>query len=219
MLQKRLNILLYSNSTGEQIILPVNPENIELKYGKNIETYDILGFGKVNISGEREPIKIKLSHFLPEDDSAFNTNSGIMYRTSDEGNFTEQNYSLKKAIEILRKWAYEQNTIRLVIDEVLNIKCIVVSFAETVRESTKSTPYILEIVEYTNPIFKAANSTGLYSSRTIQTLPKTVVMKKDDTVYSIADKYGIDYKKLAQINGIDDVNKTMAGTVLSLIGV
>ena len=43
---KRLNIMLYSNSTKEQIILPINPENIELKYEKKIETYNILGFGK-----------------------------------------------------------------------------------------------------------------------------------------------------------------------------
>lgn len=219
MLLKRLNIMLYSESTGEQIILPINPVNIELKYEKEIETFDVIGFGEVNIMGNRKPLKVKLSHFLPEDDSIFNTNSSIMYQINDSGKILEYGYSSEKAIEILKKWAFEKNIIRLVIDEELNIRCMVSYFSETLRENTSSKPYVLEVIEYRNPQIINNSSLGLYSRGTFLTLPKTILMKKGDTVYSIADKYGIDYKKLAQINNIKDVNEEMTGKILSTIGV
>lgn len=219
MLSKRLNIMLFSESTGEQIILPINPENIQLKYEKEIETYNIIGFGEINIMADKKPLKVKLSHFLPEDDSIFNTNSSIVYKTIENGRFFENNYSSNKAVEILRKWAYEKNIIRLVIDEEVNVRCIVSSFMETLRENTFSKPYVLEVIEYKNPLIMADNSYGLYArSGYIQT-PKSIVMKKGDTVYSLADKYRVDYKKLAQINGVEDVNAEMPGKILSTIGV
>ena len=167
---------------------------------------------------ERKPVKVKLSHFLPEDDSVFNTNSGIMYQTEENENFIEYNYSSNRAVEMFKKWSLEKNLIRLVIDDELNIEGFVVLFSQTIRESTTSKPYMLEIIENRSPFIKADNELGLYSRKTSVSIPKTIVMKAKDTVYSIAYKYGLDFKKLAENNGIKDVNKEMAGFKLSTIG-
>ena len=219
MLSKRLNIMLYSKTTGEQIILPVNPERIELKFEKEVETYDILGFGKINIAGNRKPISIKLSHFLPEDDSVFNTNSGIMYQINGSDSFLEYNYSLEHAVDMFKRWALEKIPIRVVIDDELNIECYVSSFTETERENTLSRPYVLEVVENRSPFVKNENSLGIYQRQAAINIPKTIVMKKGDTVYSIANKYGLNYETLAENNGIKDVNQELIGTKLSTIGV
>lgn len=211
---KRLNIMLYSDSTGEQIILPVNPNNIEIKYEKDIETYDILGFGKVNIMGNSKPVSIKLSHFLPEDNSIFGTNAGIMYQTDGANNYTEYDYSSVRAVEILRKWAFEKYKIRLVIDEEINMECIVISFSETIRESTASKPYVLEVVEYRNPAIKTKNDFGLIKRAQNITPPVSLLMKSTDTIYSVASKYNLDCQTLAKINGIKDVNENIEGTTI-----
>ena len=217
-MSKRLNIMLYSKNTGEQIILPVNPEKIELKFEKEIETYDVLGYGKINIAGNRKPITIKFSHFLPEDDSVFNTNSGIMYQINGSEGFIEYNYSLEQAVEMFRRWAVEKVPIRVVVDDELNIECFVSYFAETERENTLSRPYVLEVVENRSPFIKKENSFGIYQRGATIDIPKTIVMKKGDTVYSIANKYGLNYQKLAENNDIKDVNQEMIGAKLSTIG-
>ena len=73
MATKRLNIMLYSENNEEQIVLPINPKSIEIKYEKSFDTYEILGFGEVNIMAYHKPIRITLSHFLPENNSIFET--------------------------------------------------------------------------------------------------------------------------------------------------
>ena len=219
MLAKRLNIMFYSELKGEQIILPINPENIELKYEKETEAYNIIGFGEINIMGNKKPMRIKFSHFLPEDDSIFNTSSGIMYRINNNTEFAEYSYSSERAVEIFKRWATEKIIVRLVIDEEININCIVSHFSQTIRENTASKPYVLEVIEYRNPLIKSKSTYGLYERTTIQTRPKVLIMKKGDTVYSLASKYGVDYKNLALLNNVNDVNQEMPGKALSLIGV
>lgn len=210
--------MLYSVSDGEQIIFPINPEKLEIRYEKSMETYEILGFGQVNIMGNPNPIRIKLSHFLPEDDSVFNTNSAITYETENGTKFIEYDYSSRKAVEILKKWAFEKTKIRLVIDEELNMECAAVSFTETVRESTSSKPCILEVLENRNPSLKTKGFFGLIKRTNTLSVPKIITMKAKDTVYSIADKYGLDYKKLALNNGIKDVNAVSEGMKLVTAG-
>ncbi len=215
---KRLNIMLYSPVSGEQIILPINPVSIDIKYEKLYQTYNVLGFGNINITGEREPLRIKLAHFLPEDDSVFSTNSNLMYDRNGNGNFVQYNYSSKKAVEILKKWAFEQIKIRLVIDEEINMECFVVSFVETIRESTSSKPYVLEVMEYRNPVGKSQGAFGLYKRANGLYTPKILLMKAGDTVYSLANKYSLNFKTLASNNNIANVNKQMPGVKLSVQG-
>ena len=218
MLSKRLNIMFYSNETGEQIILPINPENIELKYEKDFDTFDIIGFGKIYGMGNRSSLSIRLSHFLPEDDSVFNTNSGIMYKREENSDFIEYDYSCQKAVDIFRKWAFEKVILRVAIDDEINIECFISSFSETIRENTASKPYVLEIKEYRTPFAPSDNSFGLYGRKSTHKTPKVIVMKRNDTVYSVADKYGLDYKTLAKNNNIKDANAQIPGTILYTSG-
>lgn len=213
---KRLNIMLYSNISGEQIILPVNPKNIEIKYSKSFEKYEILGFGEINTAGNALPLNVVLSCFLPEDDSAFALGSRILYANN---NYMENNYSLSNAINIFTKWAKEKNKIRLVIDEELNIEGVVKSFNNNVRESTKSRMCTLEILEHRNPDARLAGSFGLYKRVNNMLSTKTMLLKKGETIYSIANKLGVDFKVLAKRNNISDANIELAGTIISLLGV
>lgn len=46
--------------------------------------------------------------------------------------------------------------------------------------------------------------------------PQTYVVKRGDTLFAIALEFGLDYKELAEWNGISDVNKITAGRELRL---
>ncbi len=219
MLSRRLNIMLYSSSGGEQIILPINPEKIDIKYEKTIQNFDVIGFGQVNVMGNPSPLRINLSHFLPEDDSIFNTNSSIMYDFNGSSDFIEYSYTSKSAVDILKKWALEKTRIRLLIDDELNIECMVVSFTETIRESISSKPYVLELLEYRNPSVQSQDKFGLIRRVKDIFIPKAILMKVGDTAYSIADRYGLDFKSLAEKNGIDDLNKEYIGKKIYTSGV
>ena len=208
---KRLNIMLYSSSGGEQIILPINPMSIDIKYEKFCKTYNVLGVGNVNVVGQKEPLRIKLSHFLPEDDSVFGTNSNIMYDKNGNANFIQYEYSSLKAVEILKKWAFEQTKIRLVIDDEINLECYVVSFTETIRENTSSKPYVLEAVEYIDLNGNIQGKFGLYQRFSSLYVPKIILAKSNDTIYSIASKYSLNFKTLCQKNGIQNPNASITG--------
>ena len=47
--------------------------------------------------------------------------------------------------------------------------------------------------------------------------PKSVVVAKGDSLWSIAKKYGLDHNKLAKANGIADPTKLMPGQVIKLV--
>lgn len=42
-------------------------------------------------------------------------------------------------------------------------------------------------------------------------VPDVIIMKSTDTLYSLSYKYNLDFKALAEKNGIKDLNKTYAG--------
>ncbi len=218
MATKRLNIMLYSESEGEQIVFPINPTSIEIKNEKTFDTYEIIGFGEVNIMAYHKPMRIFLSHFLPENNSIFETYSGIVYYSNENSAYIENEFSLEKAVSILKKWADNQTKIRLVIDDELSLECMVVSFSQTIRESTSSKPYILELLEYRNPVYKTVTNNGLTTRASSINTPSFILMTSKDTVYSIADKYNLNFKVLAQNNGIDDPNKNLEGLKLSTKG-
>ena len=152
--KKRLDIMFFCDSTGEQVSLPVNPENIEIKYERNYEAYEILEYGEIYVEGSLKPLKINLSFILPENSDTFNTDSKLIYQNAFNSIQTEYNYSSEKVIEILKKWTLEKNKIRLLIDDELNIECYISSFSKTTRESTAIKPCSLEIIEYKNPLNK-----------------------------------------------------------------
>ena len=218
MATKRLNIMLYSESKKEQIVLPINPKSIEVKYEKSFDSYEIIGYGEVNIMAYHKPIRITLSHFLPENNSIFETYSGITYYSENGSIYAENEFSLEKAVSILKKWADEQIRIRLVIDDELNLECMVVSFSQTIRESISSKPYVLELLEYRNPAYKIIANNGLITRNNSLSTPSFVLMTSKDTVYSIADKFGLDYKTLAKNNGVSDPNAIIEGCKLSTKG-
>ncbi len=215
---KRLNIMLYSQSSGEQIILPVNPERIELKYENKLEEFDILNFGKICLTSHINPIKITLSNFLPEDDSPFAKNASIVYSNKNNTGFSQYAYSQVTAVVMLKEWTEERKQIRLVIDDEINAEFLIVSFSQTIRENTLSKPYVIELAEYKNPALKRKNYLGLITRGRTANIPDNLVLKAVDTVYSVADKYGLDFKKLAQNNGIKNVNANLTGKTISLKG-
>lgn len=47
--------------------------------------------------------------------------------------------------------------------------------------------------------------------------PRNYVVKKSDTLYSIAWRYGLDYREVAQLNNLDDLYHIKPGQVLHLI--
>ena len=66
---KRLEIQLYCAKTGESITLPLNPETTDIPNEKEIETFDILGYGEVAVKGKKRLKRITLSNILPSNNS------------------------------------------------------------------------------------------------------------------------------------------------------
>jgi len=208
--------MLYSQSTGERIILPVNPEDVEIKHEKTYETYDIIDFGQINITGNVLPVTIRLSCLLPEDTSVFALGAGIIYLNGD---FVYNNYSQRNTVELFTKWARENHRIRLVIDEELNIEGTMKFYQDVLRESTESRKCVLEILEYRNPELKTKGTFGLLKRSRNNPIPAVWLMKRGDTIYSVANKFGKDYKALALKNNIKNVNENLVGKTIFLSGV
>ena len=168
-------------------------------------------YGEIYVEGSLKPLKINLSFILPENSDTFNTDSKLIYQNAFNSIQTEYNYSSEKAVEILKKWTLEKNKIRLLIDDELNIECYISSFSKTTRESTAIKPCSLEIIEYKNPLNKTKNEYGIYKRNSSIMVPDVIIMKSTDTLYSLSYKYNLDFKALAEKNGIKDLNKTYAG--------
>ena len=118
----RMNIMFYNEKTYEQIILPINPESVEIPHTKTNDSFNILGYGEVNVMGDRELVRITLEHFLPDESNIFSRLASIMTNTINTG------YNADKVIKMLKEWDEKNSKIRVVIDTDINRVFEILSF-------------------------------------------------------------------------------------------
>lgn len=218
---KRLYIQLYNAKEGESITLPVNPEEIELTYEKDIKTYNILGFGEVPVRGNRQLQRINLSGLLPDENSYFSLLASLV-------RFQEYKpYSLEETNNMLEKWSENDDIIRVIISGKLNKQFLVERKGSTIKEYTESENYSFDLIEYRNP--KPAPEilpNNLGQSKLVQLkerainkyIPSQLVGQTGQTLYKIAHlTYGGKFQELMQKNGVTNANLDMGGKIIEML--
>jgi hypothetical protein len=218
---KRLEIQLYCSKTGESITLPLNPETTDIPNEKEIETFDILGYGEVAVKGKKRLKRITLSNILPSN------NSWLALAASLVKGLNYKPYSLQETIDMINRWVDNDEIIRVIISEKLNKLFRIEKHVEAVRESVVDVGYTIDLVEYVDPTNKNTvlkmnvpeTSVTKLKSRPIEKfVPNKQVAKRNMTIYKIAKlTYGGRSQELANLNAIYNRNADIAGKVVEML--
>ena len=193
-----------------QIELPVNPRQIQVSSDNGDKSIELLNIGTVMLPGHRNPMKITIQTFLPSRDSPFY--GGI---------------PPEKIINLMEKAKNGQKSIRLIISQTnVNHMFIINSSTATYTEGQKDVQVSWSFTEdrfsSITAVASKANqytATGLNQRPDTQETPKTVTVKKGDTLWEFAVKYygdGRRWQEIADRNGITDPRKLTVGKILEI---
>lgn len=218
---KRLEIQLYCAKTGESITLPLNPETTDIPNEKEIETFDILGYGEVAVKGKKRLKRITLSNILPSN------NSWLALAASLVKGLNYKPYSLQETVDMINRWVDNDEIIRVIISEKLNKLFRIEKHVEAVRESVVDVGYTIDLVEYVDPTNKntvlkmnapATSVTKLKARAINKFVPNEQVAQRGMTIYKIAKlTYGGRSQELANLNAIYNRNADIAGKVVEML--
>lgn len=218
---KRLEIQLYCAKTGESITLPLNPETTDIPNEKEIETFNILGYGEVAVKGKKRLKRITLSNILPSN------NSWLALAASLVKGLNYKPYSLQETIDMINRWVDNDEIIRVIISEKLNKLFRIEKHVEAVRESVVDVGYTIDLVEYVDPTNKntvlkmnvpSTSVTKLKTRAINKFVPNEQVAQRGMTIYKIAKlTYGGRSQELANLNAIYNRNADIAGKVVEML--
>lgn len=193
-----------------QIELSVNPKQIQISSDNGDKSIELLNLGTIMLPGHRNPIKITIQTFLPVQNSPF-------YKGT----------SPDDVVSMMNKAKNGQKSIRLIISETnINHEFIINSTSETYIEGQKDIQISWSFTEdrFSNIMAVASmaggyTDTGLNQRPDTQETPKTVVVKKGDTLWGFAVKYygdGTRWTEIAKKNEISNPKKLAIGKVLEI---
>lgn len=87
---------------------------------------------------------------------------------------------------------------------------------ESIANKYNITPYIIFKLNNLPVNYKISKNENLIVPKMSDTYFDYYTIKKGDTLYKIADKYGVDYKLLALVNGIDTTDYIYPNQVISV---
>lgn len=211
----RFYIGLLDNSE-EEILLPVNPEEISVTQSGNTESYSIYQFGEVVKGGSRKLLKLSLSSFFPIEQGPYVMTQQLQHPSD----YVNKLYSWKQKNKILtlkvtggyypidRLWMIEDFQINEKAGEVGDI-FYTVSLTEyrefRARRMTLSGNTMQQQYQSARPVTRA--------------VPRTYTVKSGDSLWKIAKLQlgnGNRYQEIATLNGIKNPNLIYAGQVLKL---
>lgn len=215
---KRLEIQFYNELTNESISLPVNPEKIEISKSKASNQYNILGFGEINIMGDKNLYRVSISNFFPDSESILSTLSSILT------NGVIGQFDKITASEIVNRWIDENAIIRVIVSDEFNELMQITNFTKSINENTGDIDYTLDFIEYVDPKKEVKplpkTTAALKERKRNLRIPKTYLCKINDTLYKLAVKYygdGEQWVKLAKINNINNANLDLMGKNIRLL--
>lgn len=198
------------STDGGQFELAVNPKQIQVSSDNGDKSIDLLNIGTVMLPGHRNPVKISLQTFLPAPGSPF-------YRGVEPDSM----------IGMIEKAKNGQKSIRIIISGTnVNHKFIVNSAAATYTEGQNDVQVAWSFTEDRfsgiSAVASMANrytATGLSQRPDTQETPKSVTVKRGDTLWGFAVQYygdGTRWQDIARQNGITDPKKLSVGKVLEI---
>lgn len=202
-----MQIWLMSENKKERLRLPVLPASWQNQSSNNNTTVDITSFGELNLIGKTKLKEISIETFFPAHKYDF-----CQYKTFP---------SPYACVKLVEKWRVSGKPIRLLItDTTVNMAASIETFDYGEQDGTGDVYFTLDLKEYryttVHSVTTAARSKSK-STRQTKAKVKTYVVKKGDTLLSIAKKAtgsSSNYKAIAVKNGVKNTKKLKVGQKL-----
>lgn len=197
---------------GGSFELPVNPKELSVTQSSGNKTINLLNVGEVAVAGNRGPVKMSVSTFLPASNSPF---------------YKEKNP--EEVITKVKQWKNGKQPLRIIISGTdINTMFLVENMEERYTEGQLDIKINWSFVEYRVLNVPASATTAFTSNVNNEALkergggieiPKKVTVKAGDSLWGFAVRYyqnGGLWKKIAEANGISNPNRIEIGMVLEM---
>ena len=152
-----------TDSNGNRIQLPTNPEQITAQTDSKLITFDIISLGSIDIPRGIVPVRITW-----------------------EGKLLKE---AKSIVGQLSGWRRSNAKIRLLVTETpLNINCYIAAFEHTWGGGYGYCDYRIDLVEARELVITAEGGQRAIAQRTAAPTPKTHTVRSGDTLYAIAKR-------------------------------
>lgn len=208
------------DNSEEEILLPVNPEEINVTQSGSTETYNIYQFGEVVSSGDRKLLKISISSFFPLEEAPFVMTNNLEHPSV----YVNKIYSWKQSNKILTFKVtggyYPIDRLWMIEDFEITEKAGEVGDIYYTMSLTEYREFKARRITLSNNNGKMAYTKDYQGARPVtKVIPKTYIVKKGDTLWKIAKLQlgnGNLYNKIAQINNIKNPNLIYPGQKLKI---
>lgn len=216
-------VLLWHNNGQQQLTFAVNPAELSVSRPNCNRTASLAMGGTVNVWGGRDLREVRLTTFLPGEDSPFF--DGLKPLT---------------ALSMLRRWQDSGDPVRLILSGTdINDAFLIENVTETFREGDRDVEVSIALREYKFKSALAALAAGQAASAGYggalalgpggasaaagrldeRILPDSWTVKRGDTLWSIACTLygdGTRWRSIAAKNGITEPRKLQIGRILVL---
>lgn len=197
---------------GGSFELPVNPKELSVTQSSGNKTINLLNVGEVAVAGNRGPVKMSVSTFLPASNSPF-------YKEKDP----------EEVITKVKQWKNGKQPLRIIISGTdINTMFLVENMEERYTEGQLDIKINWSFTEYrvlnvpasaTTAFTSNVNNGALKERNGTVEIPKKVTVKAGDSLWGFAVRYyqnGSLWKKIAEANRISNPDRIEIGMVLEI---
>ncbi|GMX60843.1 LysM peptidoglycan-binding domain-containing protein [Paenibacillus elgii] len=182
---------------GTKLHFPVNPQEVSIRREKKFETVNILSLGEIDFPQGEKVKEITFSSFFPKEYDM----SYCRYEPVPDPQF---------AMNQLNTWMVDKKPVQLIItDTAVNVFVLVSSHVSTFRGGEPGDVYFdLTCRTWREVKIRTATDTSPSQRTDLKPVPKTYVVKSDDSLWKIAKLNLGSGSRLAEIY---ELNKDLIG--------